>query len=129
MLLLDTHAFIWLASDPARLPPVACEAIRQEAARLFLSSISALEIGLLLKRGRLELPLPPSEFIARALAHHGVHEIPVDHEIALASTALPDLHNDPFDRILVATAHVRDLRLVSKDAQLARYPGARVVWS
>jgi hypothetical protein len=63
----------------------------------------------------------PSEFIARALAHHGIHKIPVDHEIALASTALPDLHNDPFDRILVATAQARNLRLVSKAAQLARY--------
>jgi PIN domain nuclease of toxin-antitoxin system len=129
MLLLDTHAFVWLASDPAQLPPTARGAICQEAARLFLSSISALEIGLLIKRGRLELPLSPSEFIARALAHHGIHEIPVDHEIALASTALPDLHNDPFDRILVATAQARNLRLVSKDAQLTRYPGTRVVWS
>lgn len=129
MLLLDTHAFVWLASDPAQLSPAAREAIRQEAARLFLSSISALEIGLLIKRGRLVLPLTPSEFIERALAHHGVREVPVDHEIALASTALPDLHNDPFDRILVATAQSRDLRLVSKDTQLARYPGTRLVWS
>jgi PIN domain nuclease of toxin-antitoxin system len=53
----------------------------------------------------------------------------LDHEIALASTALPELHNDPFDRILVATAQPRNLRLVSKDAQLARYPVIRAVWS
>jgi PIN domain nuclease of toxin-antitoxin system len=125
MLLLDTHAFVWLTSDVAQLPPVARETIRQEAARLFLSSISALEIGLLVKRGRLDLPLLPAEFIERALTHHGIHEIPMDHEIALASAALPDLHNDPFDWILVATAQARDLRIVSKDTQLARYPGTR----
>lgn len=128
MLLLDTHAFVWLASDPARLPPAAQETIRQEAGTLFVSSISALEIGLLVKRRRLELPLPPSEFVERALAQHGIHETAVDRSIALASTALPDLHSDPFDRILVATAQVRGMRILSKDTQLARYPGAEVVW-
>ena len=128
MLLLDTHAFVWLASDVAQLPTAARETIRREAARLFVSSISALEIGLLVKRGRLDLPLPPDEFVERALAHHGIQEIPVDHHLALASTALPDIHNDPFDRILVATAQARDMRILSKDAQLARYPGTHVVW-
>jgi PIN domain nuclease of toxin-antitoxin system len=128
MLLLDTHAFVWLASDQRHLPPKAKEAIHQHGGSLFLSAISALEIAILVKRNRLALPLPPEAFIDRALAQHGISEIPVTRDIACHSASLPDIHNDPFDRIIVATAGLRKLVIVSKDSTLARYPGTRVVW-
>ncbi len=128
MLLLDTHAFVWLASDQDQFTKRGKAAIRESAGRLFVSSISSLEIALLVKRNRLQLPLPPERFVAETLRHHGINEIPVDSTIAMAAATLPDIHNDPFDRILAATALVQRLDLLSKDAVLPRYPGLSVIW-
>lgn len=128
MLLLDTHALVWLASDQEQLTDRGRALIRESAGRLFMSAISSLEIALLVKRSRLQLPLPPEQFVAESLRHHGINEIPVDSAIALAAAALPDIHNDPFDRILAATAIVQRLNLLSKDTVLPRYPGLRVIW-
>jgi len=72
MLLLDTHAFVWLASDQTQLTPVGKKRIRQAAGRLFISSITGLEIALLVKRGRLELPVQPLTFIDQSLHQHGI---------------------------------------------------------
>jgi PIN domain nuclease of toxin-antitoxin system len=128
MLLLDTHAFVWLASDQSQFPRKALAAIRASADGLHVSSITALEIGLLVKRGRLHLPVAAVGFVAGAMAQHGVHEIPVDIAIAHAAVALPDLHNDPFDRLIVATARIYDLRILTKDAIIPTYPGVVAVW-
>lgn len=128
MLLLDTHALVWLASDQNLLTEHGKTLIRQAAGRLFMSAISSLEIALLVKRNRLELPLRPEQFVAETLRHHGITEIPVDSTIAMAAAALPDIHNDPFDRILASTAIIHGLELLSKDAVLPRYVGLRVVW-
>jgi PIN domain nuclease of toxin-antitoxin system len=128
MLLLDTHALVWLASDREQLTPNGQAAIRGSAGQLFMSAISSLEIALLVKRHRLDLPLPPERFVAECLRHHGIAEIPVDSTIAMAAAALPDIHNDPFDRILAATAIIHRLDLLSKDTVLPQYPGLRVVW-
>jgi PIN domain nuclease of toxin-antitoxin system len=128
MLLLDTHALVWLASDQEQLTDRGRALIRESAGRLFMSAISSLEIALLVKRSRLQLPLPPEQFVAESLRHHRINEIPVDSAIALAAAALPDIHNDPFDRILAATAIVQRLDLLSKDTVLPRYPGLRVIW-
>jgi PIN domain nuclease of toxin-antitoxin system len=78
MLLLDTHALVWLASDREQLTENGQAAIRRSAGRLFMSAISSLEIALLVKRNRLELPLPPEQFLAGWLRHHGITEISVD---------------------------------------------------
>ena len=128
MLLLDTHALVWLASDQEQLTEQGRTAIRRAAGRLFLSAISSLEIELLVKRNRLELPLPPERFLPAAVQQHGLVEIPLDSTIALTAAALPDIHNDPFDRVLAATAIVHRLTLLSKDGVLPKYPGLTVVW-
>jgi PIN domain nuclease of toxin-antitoxin system len=128
MLLLDTHALVWLASDQEQLTNQGKSLIRQAAGGLFISAISSLEIALLVKRSRLELPLPPDRFVAECLRHHGITEIPVDSTIAFGAAALPDIHNDPFDRIIASTAIVHRLDLLPKDTVLPQYPGLRVVW-
>ena len=93
------------------------------------SAISALEIADLVKRKRLKLPTSSDEFLELALDHHGVEEIPVDRDIALASAALPDHHNDPFDRLIIATASVHGLTLLSKDYRFQQYEAVTTVWS
>jgi len=128
MLLLDTHSFIWLASDTEKLSGKAREVIREESDALFLSGISGLEIALAVKRQRLELPTTPATFLKKALLHHGIRQIPVTAGIGCNSANLPDIHNDPFDRIIIATAQLYGMRVLSKDTVFARYPDIEVVW-
>jgi PIN domain nuclease of toxin-antitoxin system len=128
MLLLDTHAFIWLASDPAKLSRPAKRMLETSADSLAISLVTAWEVALLVKRGRLSLPLPPAQYLEQAIRHHGIIELPMSREVVLHAVSLPDLHGDPFDRILIAEAHLRDAALISKDRNIAAYPGTRVVW-
>ena len=128
MILLDTHAFVWLVSDPECLSETVRDLIQRHAAALYLSAVSAWEIVMLEKRGRLTLPMAAEEYIERALFRSGVHELPLNRYTAQASVRLPDIHNDPFDRILIAEALERGMILISKDMTVARYPDVRVVW-
>jgi PIN domain nuclease of toxin-antitoxin system len=128
MILLDTHAFVWLASEPERLSGAARAAIRSHPASLHLSVVSAWEVSLLVKRGRLKLPLSADEYLARAVDHLGIIELPLTRHIVQAAVSLPDVHNDPFDRILVAQCRASGLSLISCDAILPRYDSLQVIW-
>ena len=127
-LLLDSCAILWLAADQARLTPTARQAIADHPAALFVSAISAFEISLKHRKGRLDLGMEPDEWWMRAMAHHGLIVLPVTDEIALASTALPPLHADPCDRIIVATGEKHGASIVTSDALIRQYPSAKVVW-
>lgn len=128
MILLDTHVLVWLASDPRHLSDAAASLIRENQHAAHISAASAWEISILAKRRRLVLPLPAEEFVDRAIRRHRLIELPITRQVAQQSALLPDLHADPFDRILVAECLSRGLTLVSRDGQLARYPGVSVVW-
>ena len=128
MILLDTHTLVWMASDPEKLSKPAADIIQKFQSSLLVSAISAWEIALLYKRGRLLLPVPPDVFIDKALARHGIQELPITRACTVAAVALPDIHNDPFDRILVAEALQRRCRIITKDAIIPTYPGISVVW-
>jgi PIN domain nuclease of toxin-antitoxin system len=128
VILLDTCTLLWLASEQARLSSSAVRLIREQAGFLFASAITAFEIGLKAHRGRLGLPLPAERYYLEALASHGIREIAVDGVIAARSTALPPLHADPADRILVATAQRHSLTLLTPDPRIRSYPDTRVVW-
>lgn len=127
-LLLDSCTFLWLVSDQSRLPDTVKQAIRARPASLTISAISAFEIGVKHARGKLRLPLEPATWMAKAMEQHGIHEIAVDCSIAAHSTQLPPLHNDPCDRIIVATAQLRNLTIMTPDALIRAYPGIVVVW-
>jgi PIN domain nuclease of toxin-antitoxin system len=129
MLLLDTHAFIWLASDLRKLPKAAKSALREHAGALYLSGISGLEIALSVKRDRLDLPTDPESFTLRALEQHGIEEIPVSAVIGCRAARLPEIHNDPFDRIIIATAQFHRAKILTKDAVIPDYPDTDVIWS
>lgn len=128
MLLLDTHAFVWLASDTNKLSDAAKAAIQKESGSLFISGITGLEITLASKRNRLILPVDPNIFIRKAMLQHGIRQIPVTVEIGSISFSLPDIHNDPFDRIIIATAQFHESSIVSKDSIIQQYPGIEVIW-
>ena len=128
MILLDTCALLWLAAYDDHLSATARESIRASAGGLFVSAISALEIGIKVRKGKLRLPQRADRWFPQALAAHGVTELPVTSAIALASAALPKLHDDPADRIIVATALAQGLLVLTPDAKLRAYPKLRSAW-
>ena len=71
---------------------------------------------------------PRADWIARALEHHGVREVPVDWRIAERSTSLPPLHRDPADRIIIATSLITGVSILTPDRQIGQYPDVAVVW-
>lgn len=128
MILLDTCALLWLAADQEKLSTRAREAIRERAGELFVSSISAFEIAIKVRRGKLELPMEPGVWFKEVLDHHGLVEIPVDGEIAARAVALAPLHNDPCDRFIIATALHHRMAVVTADPFFTRYEGVKVIW-
>lgn len=128
MVLLDTHALIWLATDLSQLTASAKSAIRFHASELHISAISALEISLLTQCGKLKWGKNPISKFERALEHHGVQEVPIDSEIAWKAGQLPPIHRDPFDRIIIATAQVHGMKILTKDRTIPTYPKVKVVW-
>lgn len=97
-------------------------------ARLWVSSISAWEVALLVDRGRLVLQVPVREWIARSEALAGLRFLPVDNAIALRAVELRGLHPDPADRLIVATAERLGALLVTRDERLRAYRGVPTTW-
>lgn len=128
MVILDTCTLLWLASSEDKLSSIARETISKNAGSLFVSSISALEISIKHRRKKLKLPLPPVEWIQLVLELHGLLEIPVSSEIAAEAGTLPMVHNDPFDRIIIASALVTESLIVSPNRDIAKYELVRTIW-
>ena len=128
MIVLDTHAFVWWASDRRQLSEKARQAIETEPGSLAVSVVTAWEIALLHKKNRLTLPLPPQQFIGKSLECYGIEELALQRRAILDAVALPDLHNDPFDRIIVAEAISRNSPIVTKDTIIPSYPSVRTIW-
>ena len=128
MILLDTCTLLWLASDPEKLSEEAKKMILKHADGLFVSAISAFEIGVKANMKIFALPSSPAKWFRDALEFHGISEIPISSDIAILSTQLPPLHRDPCDRILIATSKIHDLVLLTPDKLISQYPGVKVGW-
>ncbi|MFN3761830.1 MAG: type II toxin-antitoxin system VapC family toxin [Anaerolineae bacterium] len=126
-LLLDTHAFIWWDSDPARLPPQVLALCRDRQNVLLLSVVSVWEMQIKIQLGKLRLTLPLAEIIEAQRQMNNVEILPIALEHVLALENLPAHHKDPFDRLLIAQAIVEEATLVSADPNIARYD-VPVVW-
>jgi len=114
-LLLDTHIWLWTWLEPIRLVSRVRQQLQDQTNELWLSPISTWEVLLLQAKGKVKLQPPPEIWIARAMQEF--HEAPLTHEITLVSQQL-NLHPDPADRFLAATAKVLGLTLVTADARL-----------
>jgi PIN domain nuclease of toxin-antitoxin system len=129
MILLDTHALLWWALDPAQLSPRAVEVLDDVERRGgFASSISIWELGVKAQRGKLELGTSIEKLTHRIERHSAVELLPVDTATWLASLALEWDHRDPADRVIVATAVMHGLSILTKDDVIRRYPGVTSVW-
>ena len=129
MIVVDTHVWLWLLAAPERLSSAAAAAI-EEAEAIGVSAISCWEIAMLETRGRIRLAAPPLEWIRAALAQERTAGLPVEAGIATAAALLSqdELHGDPADRIIYATARAHDAPLVTKDAALRAYDPRGTLW-
>jgi PIN domain nuclease of toxin-antitoxin system len=124
IVLLDTHALIWLDQDDPALGPAA----RQRADAAFkagclaASAISFWEVAMLTVKGRIVMTMPVMRW-RQELLTRGLLEIPVSGEIGITAVQLHDLHGDPADRIMVATASVQEAVLVTADRKLLAWSG------
>ena len=121
-LLLDTHLLLWAAGDPGRLSSDARALIEDLGNDLVFSAASLWEVAIKRGLGRADFQLDP-RLLRRGLLDNGYGELPIASEHAVAVDALPRIHADPFDRILVAQSMVEGITLLTSDPIVARYPG------
>jgi PIN domain nuclease of toxin-antitoxin system len=127
-LLLDTHCWLWYLLNPEKLNAQITEILRDPGNEVYLSAASTWEIVIKFGLGKLELPLPPSEYVPSRLTMLGHQTLPILQSHALRLEQLPLLHRDPFDRILVAQALLENLQLVTADKALTAYD-VPIVWA
>ncbi len=123
-LLLDTHILIWLAEGHGKLPVKSRRYIDRIAAKhgLAVSAISFWETAMLGSKGRIALAHPVGEWRDSILAGPGITEVPISGDIGIEAVNLPPgLHEDPADRLLVATARLHGLTLGTRDRRLLDY--------
>ena len=120
-MLLDTHIFLWLQSEPERLGPHLA-LVEDDRTQLLVSAATAWELAIKVGIGRLQLPEPLETYVPSRIEAIGARSIPVEHAHALAVAALPPLHRDPFDRMLLAQAVALGVPLITADAVVDSYP-------
>jgi len=121
VILLDTHAAIWLAIDQGlgkQSQRIADKALADD--RLAISAISFWELAMLIAKRRLRAVKSANEQRMKLLAA-GIRELPLTGEIAILAAELENLHGDPADRIIAATAIAHDAMLMTADANLLRW--------
>jgi PIN domain nuclease of toxin-antitoxin system len=120
-LLLDTHCWLWLKFDASRLPSPLRRRLARRPDNLVLSSVSVMEIVIKQSAGKLRLHGGGAGELVGELLAEGVGTLQASVEHMLQLATLPELHRDPFDRLLVAQARVEGLTLVSADPQVLAY--------
>jgi PIN domain nuclease of toxin-antitoxin system len=121
-LLLDSQLILWAALFPERLSEVARALMSDPRNEPMFSAASIWEVAIRNMQGRDDFRIDP-RLLNRLLLDNGYTELPVTSRHAVTIDALPPLHKDPFDRLLLAQAISEGILLVTADAQLARYPG------
>jgi PIN domain nuclease of toxin-antitoxin system len=116
---LDTHVLLWTLSIPERLSKAARNAIEDPANIVFVSAAAVWEIEIKAALGKLRAPSD----LLHQLAAANFQELPITIAHALALKQLPNLHRDPFDRIMLAQAKAAGLMFVTADPEVLQYPG------
>jgi PIN domain nuclease of toxin-antitoxin system len=125
-LLLDTHIFLWLQTDPERMGD-QLRVVEDERTELLLSAVSSWEIAIKYGLGRLPLPEPPERYVPSRMRAITAQAVPIEHPHVLAVATLPNLHRDPFDRLLIAQASLLGLTILTADPAVTQYPVATLM--
>jgi PIN domain nuclease of toxin-antitoxin system len=130
MIVLDTHIWVWWVTGSNDLSSAKRELLQSSLSEGFaVSAISCWEVAKLVEKNRLQLTVPVDEWIDSALKYPGISLVPLEPQIAVASTQLAQpFHNDPADQIIVATARLLQCRLATDDQRLLQYPHVKLLW-
>ena len=126
-ILLDTCTFLWIITDDSELSPQAKTLFIDPSNEVYLSVASTWEIAIKYKRGKLSLPKSPEKYIPTKRKQHNIDSLPLAEEATLYLTKLPNLHKDPFDRILICQSIVSGLIILTPDELISQYP-LRSIW-
>ena len=126
-LLLDTCTFLWLTKGSKALSPEAIDAFIDPKNEVYLSSVSAWEIVVKYRLGKLSLPLSPDKFILKERKRHMVSPLNLSEQDIFHLLKLPTVHKDPFDRMLVCQAIEHSLTILTPDPLVTQYP-IRSLW-
>jgi PIN domain nuclease of toxin-antitoxin system len=126
-LLLDTCTFLWIISGSSCLSEKCRGAFTDPDNEIYLSPVSAWEIVVKHRLGKLPLPGEPDGFISEWRKSHGILELPLIEEAVLQLSRLPELHRDPFDRMLICQSVYHGFPLLTPDPLVTRYP-VRTIW-
>ena len=126
-MLLDTHAFLWWVADSTKLSASAHRAIGDEDNDVFVSAASAWEIATKHRLGKLPGAEALAVDIVGTISDQGFDKLPIGVEDAARAGALPGIHRDPFDRVLIAQAMRRNLVLISNESRFDQY-GVLRLW-
>lgn len=121
-LLLDTHILLWACAAPSSLPNAAADLINDRDNELFFSAASIWEVGIKNAMGKANFQFDPA-VLRRALLDAGYQELPITGQHSIAAAALPPIHNDPFDRILIGQSTTEGFILITSDLTIAKYTG------
>jgi len=120
--ILDTHLLLWAASGSAKLPKDARALLEDKNNELIFSAASLWEVAIKQSLGRDDFSVD-ARLLRRGLLDNGYQELPIASEHVVAIDSLPEIHKDPFDRILVTQATVEGITLLTSDTTVAKYPG------
>lgn len=123
-LLLDSHALLWFITEPERLRRSAFRAITDSANEVAYSAVSVWELAISRAKGRLRYT---DDQMRRGIEAQDFTELPVISRYGPFAAALPPLHQDPFDRMLIAQAILEGLTLVTHDWLIRRYPAVSLM--
>jgi PIN domain nuclease of toxin-antitoxin system len=125
--LLDTAILLWSLNEPERLNDNAQHVLANGSEEIYLSAVSAWEIVIKSSLGKLRLPDPPERYVPSRMTALGLRPLHITHPHALAVSALPLHHQDPFDRLLIAQARSEDMVLMTTDHLFSKYP-VQTMW-
>ncbi len=125
--LLDTHIFLNILSEPESLSQKVREIIENENSILFLSAVSGWEIIIKYRIGKLKLPENPRDYITNQIEEYNIAILDIKMEHSLYINELPDIHKDPFDRMLIAQSKIEDIPLISMDSKIKDYKIIEVI--
>ncbi len=126
-LLLDTHIWLWSIINPKRVPRRAAREIQSAKNEIWLSPMSIWETALLLERGRIKVKGDPLRWLDQMLAAAVFREASFTRDVAVRAADIQLPHHDPADRLLVATALIHSLTLVTADHRLLDNPQCEVL--
>lgn len=125
--LLDTHGLIWSLTDVTRLSDRARALLEDPTNRVLVSAVSAWEVAIKVAQGRLTLPVPPTQLLDVVTRQLRMEALPISFEHAVAAAALPRIHGDPFDRLLVAQAQGLGIPVITADPAISHYE-VETIW-